>query len=65
MKDNARVKYSVLAEESVTIVVKGFSKPIGTYKIVSLFDALEDQGCIIPGEDDGPTLIVDQSILTK
>jgi PAS domain S-box-containing protein len=59
------VKDMVLAEEGDTLTVKGFAKPIPTYRIVDLYDDLADQGRVLRRDQDGLSVIVDRAKLTK
>jgi class 3 adenylate cyclase len=59
---NALVRDIVLTEEQPPITVKGFQRPISTYKIVGTFDELVDNGRIVLQERDGFRVLVD---LTK
>ena len=52
----------MLAEEQKPITVKGFAKPIRTYRVAGIYDDLEEEGQIIRQEQDGIKLIVN---LTK
>ena len=58
------VKDVVLAEETGTITVKGFSTPVRTHRVVGLHDGSGIQGRIIRQEQDGLLLIIDQKKLT-
>lgn len=60
----ALVKDVVLAEETGTITVKGFSKPVTTHRVVGLRDASTAQGRVMRHEKDGLLLILDQAKLT-
>jgi class 3 adenylate cyclase len=60
----ALVKDEVLTEETGTITVKGFSRPVRTHRVVGLVDKTTGQGRIIRQEQDGFLLIVDQKKLT-
>jgi class 3 adenylate cyclase/PAS domain-containing protein len=60
----ALVKDEVLTEETGTITVKGFSRPVRTHRVVGLADKTAGQGRIIRQEQDGFLLIVDQKKLT-
>jgi PAS domain S-box-containing protein len=64
-KTHALVKDRVLAEEGETLTVKGFAKPVRTYKVVGLYDDLEQQGRIIHHDQDGLALKIDRDKLTK
>jgi class 3 adenylate cyclase/PAS domain-containing protein len=59
------VKDVALAEETGTITVKGFPRPVKTYRVVSVFDDTAIQGRIIRREQEGLTLIIDRKKLTK
>jgi class 3 adenylate cyclase/PAS domain-containing protein len=59
------VKDAVVAEETGTITVKGFSAPVRTYRVVGLHDTTGIQGRIIRQEQDGLLLIIDQKKLTS
>ena len=61
----ALVKDEVLTEETGTITVKGFSRPVRTHRVVGLVDKTAAQGRIIRQEQDGFLLIVDQKKLTR
>jgi class 3 adenylate cyclase len=58
------VKDVVLAEETGTITVKGFSSPVRTHRVVGLHDSSGIQGRVIRQEQDGLLLIIDQKKLT-
>jgi class 3 adenylate cyclase/PAS domain-containing protein len=58
------VKDEVLTEETGTITVKGFSRPVRTHRVVGLHDKTAMQGRMIRQEQDGFLLIVDQKKLT-
>src|SRR5262249_45656387 len=60
----ALVKDVVLAEETGTITVKGFPRPVKTYRVVGLHDGSGLQGRVIRQEQEGLLLIVDQRKLT-
>jgi len=59
------VKDVVLAEETGTITVKGFSSPVRTHRVVGLHDSSGVHGRIIRQEQDGLLLIIDQKKLTS
>ncbi len=59
---NALVQDIVLTEEQPPITVKGFLRPINTYKIVGAYDELVATGRIVLQERDGFRVLVD---LTK
>ena len=54
------VKDEVLAEETGTITVKGFSKPVRTHRVVGLIDGSGLQGRVIRQEQDGLLLVIDR-----
>jgi class 3 adenylate cyclase/PAS domain-containing protein len=60
----ALVKDAVLAEETGTITVKGFSTPVRTHRVVGLHDSSGVPGRVIRQEQDGLLLIIDQKKLT-
>jgi class 3 adenylate cyclase len=60
----ALVKDTVLAEETGTITVKGFPRPVRTYRVVGLHDGSGLQGRVIRQEQDGLLLIIDRRKLT-
>jgi hypothetical protein len=60
----ALVKDTVLAEETGTITVKGFARPVRTYRVVGLHDAVGEPGRVIRQEQDGLLLIVDRKKLS-
>ena len=49
----------MLAEEGDTLTVKGFAKPVRTYRVVGLYDDLVEQGRIIRKEQGGVRVLVD------
>ncbi len=53
------VKDSILAEEQSPITVKGFAKPIRTYRVVGIYDDLEQEGQIIRKEQGGIKIMVE------
>ncbi len=59
------VKESVLVEEQKAITVKGFAKPVRTYRVAGIYDELEQQGQIIRREQDGIKLVVDLTKIGK
>jgi len=58
---NALVQDIVLTEEQPPITVKGFLRPINTYKIVGAYDELVESGKIVMQERDGLRVLVDLS----
>jgi class 3 adenylate cyclase/PAS domain-containing protein len=59
------VKDAVLAEETGTITVKGFPRPVRTHRVVGLHDSAGAFGRIIRQEQEGLLLIIDQKKLTE
>jgi len=53
------VKDSVLAEEQEAISIKGFSKPVRTYKVAGIYDDLTAEGRIIHHRRDAVEILVD------
>jgi len=62
---HAPVKDTVMAEEGDALTVKGFAKPVRTYRVVGLYDDLAAQGRIIRKEQEGLALNIDRDKLTK
>jgi hypothetical protein len=58
------VKDTVLTEENGTITVKGFAKPVKTYRVVGLHHDPGTEGRVIRQEQEGLLLIIDQKKLT-
>jgi class 3 adenylate cyclase/PAS domain-containing protein len=58
----ALVKDEVITEETGTITVKGFAKPVRTHRVVGIYDGA--QGSVIRQEQDGLLLIIDQRKLS-
>ena len=54
----ALVKDDVIIEETGTITVKGFAKPVRTHRVVGIHDAAD--GRVIRQEQEGLLLIIDQ-----
>ena len=59
------VKDEVLAEETGTITVKGFPRPVRTHRVVGLHDGSSGSGRIIRQEQEGLLLVIDQKKLTE
>jgi class 3 adenylate cyclase/PAS domain-containing protein len=59
----ALVKDEVLTEETGTITVKGFARPVRTHRVVGLHDKSSGEGRIIRQEQDGMLLIIDKKKL--
>jgi class 3 adenylate cyclase/PAS domain-containing protein len=53
------VKDTVLAEEGDALTVKGFAKPVRTYKVAGIYDDLVEQGKIFRKEEEGIRILVD------
>jgi adenylate cyclase len=58
---NALVSDIVLTEEQPAITVKGFLKPVNTYKVVGTYDSLIETGRVVMKERDGLRVLVDLS----
>jgi class 3 adenylate cyclase/PAS domain-containing protein len=58
------VKDEILAEETGTITVKGFARPVRTHRVVGLHGSTGVPGRIIRQEQEGLLLIIDQKKLT-
>ena len=56
------IKDTILTEEQEAISVKGFAHPVRIYRVVGIYDELENEGRVIREERDGFRLLVD---LTK
>jgi len=59
------VKDEVVAEETGTITVKGFPRPVRTHRVVGLHDSAGVLGRVIRQEQDGLLLLIDQKKLTE
>ncbi len=62
---NSLVKDAVLTEETGTISVKGFPRPVRTHRVVGLYDDTALKGRVIRKEQDGLTVIIDRDKLTR
>ena len=58
---NALVQDIVMTEEQPPITVKGFLKPINTFKVVGSYDELVESGRVVLQERDGLRVLVDLS----
>jgi hypothetical protein len=56
------IKDTILTEEQDAVSVKGFGRPVRVYRVVGIYDELEQDGRIIREERDGFRLLID---LTK
>ncbi len=54
------VKDWLFAEEREAITMKGFAKPVKTFRVVGIHDELAAEGRIIRHEEDGLTLTIDR-----
>jgi class 3 adenylate cyclase/PAS domain-containing protein len=59
------VKDAVFAEETGTITVKGFARPVRTHRVAGLYDDTALEGRIIRHEQDGLILTIDRKKLTR
>ena len=55
----AQVKDWLQAEEQEAITMKGFPKPIKTYKVTGIYDDTVDEGTVIRHEEDGISITID------
>ena len=62
---NALVTEIVLCEEQPPITVKGFVRPVNTYKVVGTYDELIDTGRVVLQEREGLRVLVDLAKQTK
>ncbi|MBK9116880.1 MAG: PAS-domain containing protein [Betaproteobacteria bacterium] len=60
----ALVRDVVMCEETGTITVKGFSKPVRTHRVVGLYGDDATRGRVIRQEQDGLLLVVDRGKLS-
>jgi len=60
----ALVKDVVMTEETGTITVKGFPRPVKTYRVVGVQDEVGGDGRVIRQEQEGLLLIIDRKKLT-
>ena len=58
---NALVQDIVLTEEQPPITVKGFVRPVSTFKVVGTYDELIETGRVVMQERDGLRVLVDLS----
>ena len=59
LQTHSLVKDTVLAEEQQAVSVKGFAKPVRTYRVVGLYDDLVEQGRILRKDQDGLQILLD------
>jgi class 3 adenylate cyclase len=55
------VKDWLMAEEAEAIMVKGFARPINTYRVKGIYEDLKSDGHLIHHDDDGFRLTVDHT----
>ncbi len=58
------VKDWVMTEQAESVMVKGFARPITTYRVVGIYDELAAEGRIIHHDEDGVRLTIDRSVLS-
>ena len=58
------VKDVILAEEQPPLTVKGFDKPIHSYKVVGIYDDLAEEGRIVRHQKHGIQVFLDPDKLT-
>ncbi len=56
---NSLVQDAVLTEEQPPLTVKGFPKPVNTYKVVGTYGELVEEGKVVLRERDGLRVLVD------
>ncbi len=61
----ALVQDSVMAEQAQSITVKGFPRPITTYRVVGIYDDLEAEGRVVHLDEDGLQLTIDRQRLRR
>ncbi|MBT8202766.1 MAG: adenylate/guanylate cyclase domain-containing protein, partial [Acidimicrobiia bacterium] len=59
------VKDWVMAEEAQAITVKGFARPVTTYRVLGIYDDLERQGRVIHRAHSGFSVTVDKARLSE
>lgn len=59
----ALVKNETLTEQAETITVKGFAKPVRTYRVTGIYDELADEGRVIHHADEAMSLTIDRARL--
>jgi class 3 adenylate cyclase len=64
-ESHSLVKDWLLAEAGEAITVKGFNKPIMTYRVKGIYDELNTAGRIIHREIDGLSLTIDRDRLSQ
>ena len=57
------VRDEIMANEAETISVKGFAKPVKTYRVTGIYDDLAEQGRIIRHRDEALSLVIDRDKL--
>ena len=53
-----------MTEQAESVMVKGFARPITTYRVVGIYDELAAEGRIIHHDEDGVRLTIDRSVLS-
>lgn len=56
---HALVTDTVMTEVGETLTVKGFAKPVRTYRVLGIYDDLAEQGRFIRKEQDGVRILLD------
>jgi class 3 adenylate cyclase len=59
----AQVRDWLMAEEGEQITVKGFAKPVTTYRVLGIYDDLASEGRITRHDAEGVTVTIDQEKL--
>ena len=55
----------LLAEEQEAIAMKGFAKPIGTYRVTGIYDELAAEGRVIHRDQTGLSLTIERDKLSR
>ncbi len=61
----ALVKDQIMTEQAETMSVKGFAKPVRTYRVVGIYDELAEEGRVIHHTDDAFSLTIDRARLEE
>jgi adenylate cyclase len=58
---NSLVQDAILTEEQPPMTVKGFQRPVNTYKVIGTYEELVEEGKVVLRERDGLRVLVDLS----
>ncbi len=61
----ALVEDRVMAEQAKSVTVKGFPRPVDTYRVVGIYDDLEAEGRVVHLEEEGLQLTIDRDRLRR